>query len=61
MVEETDLNFLRAMDMLENKIDSPKYLIAYWRAAGRLGDLSAPMPEIVKPWWQGLEELLYMR
>lgn len=60
MVEETDLNFIRAMNMLETKIESPKYLIAYWRAAGNLGQLNVPMPEIVKPWWTGLEELLFM-
>jgi hypothetical protein len=61
MVEDTDLNFVRAMDMLENKIDSPKYLIAFWRAIGNIGDLDAPMPEIVKPWWRGLEDVIHMR
>lgn len=52
--------FDRAMFLLEHRIDSPKFLIAYWRAAGNLGDLDYPMPEIVKPWWIGMEDILHM-
>jgi len=60
MTEDTDLNFIRAMNLLDEKIESPKYLIALWRATGNLGDLDYPIVEIVKPWWIGMEDLITM-
>lgn len=59
MVEETDINFMRAMRLLEQRFEGPSNLITYWRAIGNLGNLDYPMPEIVKPWWNGMEDLVF--
>jgi len=54
-----DVNYVRALNMLERQIESPKFLIAFWRAVGDFND-GAPWPEFIDPWWDGLEHIIHM-
>lgn len=58
MVEENDLNFVRAMTFLEDRVVGAHELITYWRAAGSMNHIDVPWPEVVKPWWKDIENLL---
>lgn len=59
MVEETDINFMRAMKLLEHRFESPANLITYWRAIGNTGQKDYPSVEKFTPWWDGLEDLIF--
>jgi len=50
-------DFQRAMYLLENKIDSPQYLIRMWRLFGS-HPVKYPAIERVTPWWKGIERLI---
>lgn len=55
---DKNLNFQRAMMLLEKRIEDPSYLIAFWRVMGdHYG--KAPWPEKCTPWFKGLEKELF--
>ncbi len=58
MEAEKDLNFIRAMTFLEDRVVGAHELITYWRAAGSMSHIEVPPPEVVKPWWKDIETLL---
>lgn len=52
-----NLNFKRAMHLLETQIDSPEYLIRLWRLMGSAYG-NVPSIEKVQPWYKGLEKYI---
>jgi hypothetical protein len=54
---EFDINFQRAMMIINTKLDTPEYLFKMWRFLPR-AVVSTPPLEVCDPWYRGLEDLL---
>ena len=53
---DANINFQRAMYLLEERMDTPEYMITIWRMVDCFETI--PWPEKCKPWYYGLEDLI---
>lgn len=53
---EANINFQRALYLLENRISDPGSLFIMWRMLPC--QERVPQPEVVRPWHKGLEDLI---